>query len=161
MRCPKCNCIDDKVIDSRTSREGATIRRRRECLECHHRFTTYEHVESPTLMVVKRDGRREEFSREKLMVGVRRACQKRPVSEEQIERMVEGILNDLSNDFDGEIISKDIGARVMEGLRTLDPIAYVRYASVYRRFEEAIDFVQEVKKLEVKHDTLTARLPGL
>ena len=161
MRCPKCRCVEDKVIDSRTSREGATIRRRRECLECHYRFTTYENVEQPILMVVKRDDRREEFSREKLMAGVRRACQKRPVSEEAIGAMVEGIILDLANGFDGEVSGKDIGARVMEGLRSLDPIAYVRYASVYRRFEEATDFVQEVKKLETKHDTLTARLPGL
>lgn len=161
MRCPKCRCVEDKVIDSRTSREGATIRRRRECLECHYRFTTYENVEQPILMVVKRDDRREEFSREKLMAGIRRACQKRPVSEEAIGAMVEGIILDLANGFDGEVSGKDIGARVMEGLRSLDPIAYVRYASVYRRFEEATDFVQEVKKLETKHDTLTARLPGL
>lgn len=161
MRCPKCGCIEDKVIDSRTSREGATIRRRRECFECHYRFTTYEHVEQPTLMVVKRDDRREEFSREKLLSGIRRACQKRPVSEEQISTMVERIVNDLSSTCDGEISCKEIGSRVMEELRAIDPIAYVRYASVYRRFEEATDFVQEVKKLETKHDTLTARLPGL
>ncbi|MBL9171693.1 MAG: transcriptional repressor NrdR [Verrucomicrobiales bacterium] len=161
MRCPKCGCVDDKVIDSRTSREGATIRRRRECLECHFRFTTYEHVELPTLMVVKRDGRREEFSREKLAAGIRRACQKRPVSEEAIVSVVETIMTDLSNAYEGEVQGKDIGARVMDELRGLDPIAYVRYASVYRRFEEATDFVQEVKKLETKHDTLTARLPGL
>ncbi len=161
MRCPKCSCIDDKVIDSRTSREGATIRRRRECLECHYRFTTYEHVERLTLMVVKRDDRREEFSREKLLSGIRRACQKRPVSEEAVEAMVENLIHDLSNTFEGEVPCKEIGARVMDALRALDPVAYVRYASVYRRFEEATEFVQEVKKLETKHDTLTARLPGL
>jgi transcriptional repressor NrdR len=118
-------------------------------------------VEQPTLMVVKRDDRREEFSREKLLSGIRRACQKRPVSEEQISTMVERIVNDLSSTCDGEISCKEIGSRVMEELRAIDPIAYVRYASVYRRFEEATDFVQEVKKLETKHDTLTARLPGL
>lgn len=161
MRCPKCACLEDKVIDSRTSREGATIRRRRECLACHFRFTTYEHVEQPTLIVVKRDGRREEFSREKLASGIRRACQKRPVAEDSIEALVERIMNDLSSQFDGEVGCKEIGSRVMEGLRALDPIAYVRYASVYRRFEEATDFVHEVQKLETKHDTLTARLPGL
>ena len=145
MRCPKCGFPDDKVIDSRSSREGVTIRRRRECLDCHHRFTTYEHVERPTLMVVKRDGRREEFQREKLLSGIRRACQKRPVGEPEIESLAEEILGDLSNTFDGEVSTKDIGSRVMERLRTMDPIAYVRYASVYRRFEEATDFVQEVK----------------
>ncbi|MBM3846032.1 MAG: transcriptional repressor NrdR [Verrucomicrobia bacterium] len=161
MRCPKCGCVDDKVIDSRSSREGATVRRRRECVGCLHRFTTYEHVEEQVLVVVKRDGRREDFSREKLAGGIRRACQKRPVSEEQIMQLVDSIINDLSSGPDGEVQGREIGARVMDALRGLDPIAYVRYASVYRRFEEATDFVQEVKKLEVKHDTLTARLPGL
>ena len=162
MRCPKCRCVEDKVIDSRTSREGATIRRRRECLECHYRYTTYENVEQPILMVVKRDDRREEFSREKLMAGIRRACQKRPVSEEAIGAMVEGIILDLANGFDGEVSGKDIGARVMEGLRSLDPIAYVRYASVYRRFEEAGDFVEVATKLEQqRHDSATLRLPGI
>src|SRR5713226_6360200 len=137
MRCSKCGCQDDKVIDSRASREGSTIRRRRECIGCGHRFTTYEEVERPRLMVLKRDNRREEFSREKLTAGMQKACQKRPVSQEAI------------------------GERVMTGLRGLDPVAYVRYASVYRRFEEATDFVAEVKKLENKLDTLTARLPGI
>ena len=161
MRCPKCSCSDDKVIDSRTSREGAAIRRRRECLACHFRFTTYEQVEQPKLVVVKRDGRREEFSREKLLAGIRRACQKRPVGEEALEDIVERIISDVSGAVDGEVSCTDIGSRVMDGLRQVDPIAYVRYASVYRRVEEATDFVQEVKKLEAKHDTLTARLPGL
>ena len=161
MRCPKCGCNDDKVIDSRASREGSTIRRRRECLKCEHRFTTYEQVERPRLMVIKRDGRSEEFSRGKLRSGIEKACQKRPVSQEEIDDLVEKIVDDLSNNFDREITCKDIGERVMFGLRGVDPVAYVRYASVYRRFEEATDFVQEVKKLEKKHDTLTARLPGL
>jgi transcriptional repressor NrdR len=161
MRCPKCSCQDDKVIDSRASREGSTIRRRRECIGCGHRFTTYEEVERPRLMVLKRDGRREEFSREKLMAGVQKACQKRPVSQEAIEEVVEQIVDDLSNNFDREVPCHAVGERVMAGLRGLDPVAYVRYASVYRRFEEAIDFVDEVKKLEKPHDTLTARLPGI
>ena len=161
MRCPKCGCNDDKVIDSRASREGSTIRRRRECLKCEHRFTTYEQVERPRLMVIKRDGRSEEFSRGKLRSGIEKACQKRPVSQEEIDDLVEKIVDDLSNNFDREITCKDIGERVMFGLRGVDPVAYVRYASVYRRFEEATDFVQEVKKLEKKHDTLTARLPGI
>jgi len=161
MRCPKCGCQDDKVIDSRGSREGSTIRRRRECVGCGHRFTTYEEVERPRLMVLKRDGRREEFSREKLMAGVQKACQKRPVSQEAIEEAVERIVDDLSNHFDREVPCHAVGERVMAGLRGLDPVAYVRYASVYRRFEEAIDFVDEVKKLEKPHDTLTARLPGI
>jgi transcriptional repressor NrdR len=161
MRCPKCGCQDDKVIDSRSSKEGATIRRRRECTACAHRFTTYEEVERGRLMVLKRDGRREEFSREKLLLGLQKACQKRPVSQEAIETVVQEIVEDLSNTFDREVPGSAIGERVMAGLRALDPVAYVRYASVYRRFDEATDFVQEVKKLEKKHDTLTARLPGI
>lgn len=161
MRCPKCACQDDKVIDSRASREGSTIRRRRECLGCSHRFTTYEEIERASLMVVKRDGRREEFSREKLLSGLQKACEKRPVSQEAIEQLVEEITDNLSNNFDREVPCDEIGARVMAGLRGLDQVAFVRFASVYRRFEEATDFVQEVKKLEKRHDTLTARLPGL
>ncbi len=161
MRCPKCGCQDDKVIDSRASREGAAIRRRRECIGCRHRFTTYEEVERGRLMVTKRDDRREEFSREKLLSGVQKACQKRPVSQEAIDSLVQQIVDELSNSYEREVPCKAIGERVMAGLRVLDPVAYVRYASVYRRFEEATDFVQEVKKLEIKNDTLTARLPGI
>lgn len=149
------------MIDSRASREGSTIRRRRECVGCGHRFTTYEEVERPRLMVLKRDNRREEFSREKLTAGMQKACQKRPVSQEAIAELVERIVDDLANTFDREVSCEAIGERVMAGLRGLDPVAYVRYASVYRRFEEATDFVAEVKKLEKKLDTLTARLPGI
>src|ERR1051325_1789511 len=161
MRCPKCGCQDDKVIDSRASREGATIRRRRECTACSHRFTSYEEVERARLMVLKRDGRREEFSREKLFSGVQKACEKRPVTQEQVVNLVEQLIDDLSTSFEREVPGSEIGERVMRGLRALDPVAYVRYASIYRRFEEATDFVQEVKKMEKPYDTLTARLPGL
>jgi transcriptional repressor NrdR len=149
------------VIDSRASREGSTIRRRRECIGCGHRFTTYEAIERARLIVVKRDGRREEFSREKLLAGITKACQKRSVSREAIEDLVERIVDELSSQFDREVPATEIGGRVMDGLRGLDAVAYVRYASVYRRFEEATEFVQEVKKLEKPHDTLTARLPGI
>lgn len=161
MRCPKCGCPEDRVIDSRASRDGAAIRRRRECIRCKHRFTTYEQVERARLIVVKRDGRREEFSRDKLLTGIMRACQKRPVSQEAIEALVERITEELATNYGGEVPSRDIGLRVMDGLRALDAVAYIRFASVYRRFEEATEFVQEVKKLEKGHDTLTARLPGL
>ena len=161
MRCPKCAGQDDRVIDSRASREGATIRRRRECTACGHRYTTYEEIERPRLMVVKRDGRVEEFSREKLTASIQKACQKRPVTQETIVNLVEQIVDDLGNRFDRDVPSEALGGRVMETLRDLDPVAYVRYASIYRRFEEATDFVQEVKKLEKPHDTLTARLPGI
>ena len=161
MRCPKCACQDDKVIDSRSSREGATIRRRRECSNCAHRFTTYEQVEKASLIVLKRDGRREEYTREKLISGIRKACQKRPVSEDAMEALVDRIEDELGSQYEREVPCLDIGALVMSGLRILDGVAYVRYASIYRRFEEATEFVQEVKKLEIKHDTLTARLPGI
>ena len=150
MRCPKCGCQDDKVIDSRASREGATIRRRRECLECAFRFTTYEEIEHEGLMVVKRDNRREQFSREKLQAGLKKACQKRPVSPTLIEDLVEKIVDEITGRFDQEVPSMEIGERVMEGLRSLDPVAYVRYASVYRRFQEATEFVREVNNLEAK-----------
>jgi transcriptional repressor NrdR len=161
MRCPKCGCQDDKVIDSRGSREGSTIRRRRECLKCNHRFTTYEEIEHEGLMVIKRDGRREEFSKEKLHSGVKKACQKRPISPQAIEDLVEKIVDEITDRYEGEVPGMAIGERVMEGLRELDHVAYVRFASVYRRFQEAEDFLNAVKKLEVKSDTATFRLPGI
>lgn len=148
MRCPKCGCQDDKVIDSRASREGATIRRRRQCIACAHRFTTYEEIEREGLMVLKRDGRHEEFSREKLLFGVRKACQKRPISPKVMEDLVENIVDEVTGKFEREVPSEAIGRLVMGGLREIDDVAYVRFASVYRRFKEATDFVQEVKKLE-------------
>ncbi|HWI56806.1 MAG TPA: transcriptional regulator NrdR [Bacillota bacterium] len=147
MRCPKCGCQDDKVIDSRASREGAIIRRRRECVACGFRFTTYEEVERGGLLVLKRDGRREEFSKEKLLAGIKRACQKRPISPKTIEDLVERIVNEVTDKFEREVPAEAIGKLVMEGLRQIDEVAYVRFASVYRRFQEATDFVQEVKKL--------------
>jgi len=148
MRCPKCGDQDDKVIDSRASREGATIRRRRECSKCAHRFTTYEEVEHEGLMVLKRDGRREEFSREKLLSGLKKACQKRPVSLKAMDELVDHIVAVVTEKFDSEVPGEFIGKLVMDGLRELDDVAYVRFASVYRRFQEATDFVSEVKKLE-------------
>jgi transcriptional repressor NrdR len=150
MRCPKCGCQDDKVIDSRGSREGATIRRRRECLKCGYRFTTYEEIERAGLFVVKRDGRREEFSKDKLLSGIKKACQKRPISPKAIEDLVERIENEVTDKYEREIPGEVIGKLVMDSLRQLDEVAYVRFASVYRRFQEATDFVQEVKKLEAK-----------
>jgi transcriptional repressor NrdR len=148
MRCTKCGWQEDKVIDSRASKEGSTIRRRRECLACGHRFTTYEQIEHEGLMVIKRDGRAEEFSREKLLAGIRKACQKRPISAKTIEDLSAKILDDVTEKFDREVPSLDLGERVMEGLRAIDHVAYVRFASVYRRFQEASDFVHVVRKLE-------------
>ncbi len=150
MRCPKCGCQDDKVIDSRASREGATIRRRRQCVACGYRFTTYEEIERGGLVVLKRDGRREEFSREKLLSGLRKACQKRPVGPKIIEDLVERMVLEVTDKFEREVPAEAIGKLVMEGLRQIDEVAYVRFASVYRRFQEATDFVHEVNKLEAK-----------
>src|ERR1700721_3240672 len=116
MRCPKCGCQDDKVIDSRASREGSTIRRRRECLQCSHRFTTYEEVEHEGLMVVKRDGRREEFSKDKLLNGLKKACQKRPISPQAIEDLVAKIVDEITDKYENEVPGMAIGERVMEGL---------------------------------------------
>jgi len=150
MRCPKCGGQEDRVVDSRASREGATIRRRRECTACNHRYTTYEEVEHDQLMVLKRDGRREEFSKDKLLSGLRKACQKRPISPKAIEDLVERIVDVVGGKFDREVPAEFVGKMVMDGLREIDDVAYVRFASVYRRFQEATDFVQEVKKLEAK-----------
>lgn len=150
MRCPKCGGQDDKVVDSRASREGATIRRRRECAACGHRFTTYEEIEHEGLMVLKRDDRREEFSKEKLLSGIRKACQKRPISPKVIEDLVEKIVDMVTDKYEREVPAEFIGKQVMDGLREIDDVAYVRFASVYRRFQEATDFVHEVKKLEAK-----------
>lgn len=162
MRCPKCGYQENKVIDSRLSREGATIRRRRECAQCHQRFTTYEEIQHEGLMVIKRDGKREEFAKEKILAGLRKACQKRPVSALQIEELVERVVDEITDRFDREIPCMEIGERVMEGVRELDKVAYVRFASIYRRFEEINEFVQEVKKLEEKrNDSATLRLPGI
>jgi len=138
------------VIDSRASREGATIRRRRECIACGFRFTTYEEVERSGLMVLKRDGRREEFSKDKLASGLKKACQKRPISPKTIEEVVERIVNEVTDKYDREVPAEVIGKLVMDGLRQMDDVAYVLFASVYRRFQEATDFVHEVKKLEGK-----------
>ena len=138
------------MIDSRASREGATIRRRRQCIGCGYRFTTYEEIECGGLVVVKRDGRREELSTEKLLSGIRKACQKRPISPKITEDLVERIVNEVSDKYEREVPAEFIGKLVMDGLRQIDEVAYVRFASVYRRFQEATDFVHEVKKLESK-----------
>lgn len=147
MRCPKCGTQEDRVIDSRSSKEGATIRRRRECLSCSHRFTTYEEIEHELLTVIKRDGRREPFSREKLVTGIQRACQKRPVSAEAIADAVERIVEGLAAEYEREVPAPAVGERVMRELRALDPVAYIRFASIYRQFEEITDFVEEATRL--------------
>ena len=140
MRCPKCTSIEDKVIDSRISKEGNTIRRRRECLECGHRFTTTENLVRDGMAVIKRDGRREEFDREKLVRSVRAACHKRPIDVEQVAMLVEDTIDALEAQFESEIPSRAIGEGIMQRLRSVDQVAYVRFASVYRNFREAKDF---------------------
>jgi transcriptional repressor NrdR len=147
MRCPKCTSIDDKVIDSRISREGSTIRRRRECLECGHRFSTTEELIRDGLVVVKRDGRREDFSREKLGHAVRAACHKRPVDAEQITMLVDDVIDALEARYDSEIPSGAIGDAVMQRLRTVDQVAYVRFASVYKEFRDVNEFMHEITAL--------------
>ena len=147
MRCLKCGHLDDKVIDSRTSRDGKTIRRRRECLRCTHRFTTYEQVEKENLRVLKRDGRYEELDRHKLLAGIKKACEKRPISSTQIEEVVSEIMTELEDKYDREVPSTVIGEKMMQRLRKLDEVAYVRFASVYRQFRDVNEFVNEIQKL--------------
>ena len=148
MRCPKCGSIDDKVIDSRTGKDGTSIRRRRVCLSCGNRFTTYESIERLDLRVIKRDGRSEAFDPQKILNSFTKACEKRPITREQIERMVDDLHVRLESSGVIDIPSREIGLRVMEKLRALDPVAYVRYASVYREFQEVGDFLEEIQTLE-------------
>ena len=148
MRCPKCGRQRDKVIDSRTIHTGAAIRRRRVCSACGHRYTTYEQIERANLMVLKHDGRTEEFSHEKLIAGLQKACQKRPISHEAMEELLDRVVRQVTEKYEHEVPADVIGRALMDELRKLDQVAYVRFASVYRRFQEATDFVHEVKKLE-------------
>lgn len=143
MRCPYCGCEDTSVKDSRPTDENASIRRRRECPDCAGRFTTFERIQLRELFVIKRSGRKVPFDRDKLLQSINIALRKRPIEEERIERMVSGIVRQLESTGDAEVQSSEIGQRVMEALRGLDPVAYVRFASVYRDFREASDF-QEV-----------------
>lgn len=147
MRCVQCGSQKDKVLDSRTSKDGTSIRRRRECLRCSYRYTTYEQIERTELRVIKRDGTRETLNREKLMSGLIKACEKRPVSMERLDRSVEEILADLHKDHVSEVPSSIIGSKVMEQLHDIDPVAYVRYVSVYRQFEDVNEFIREIQQL--------------
>jgi len=139
--------LDDKVIDSRSVRNGDVIRRRRVCLQCGFRFTTYEEVIKTSLRVIKRDGRHEELDRRKLLSGIERACEKRPISAQQIETMVDTILSELESEFEREVPSTVIGQKVMDQLEEMDEVAYVRFASVYRRFRDVNQFLSEVEGL--------------
>jgi transcriptional repressor NrdR len=148
MRCPYCGTTEDRVVDSRESREGEVIRRRRECVACGRRFTSYEKIELMPFQVVKRDQRREPYEREKLMRGLQVACRKRPVSQSQLEEIADSIERTMQDAGEREIASQQLGRIVMDRLRGLDPVAYVRFASVYRRFEDVDAFVKELHGLK-------------
>lgn len=152
MRCPKCTSIEDKVIDSRISKEGSSIRRRRECLECGHRYSTTEFIVREGIVVIKRDGRREDFDREKLARSARAACQKRPVDAEQIGMLIEDVIDALEAQYDSDIPSRAIGDAVMQRLRKIDEVAYVRFASVYKEFRDVSEFMHEINALDKKPD---------
>jgi transcriptional repressor NrdR len=153
MRCPICEQDNDKVVDSRTAQGGDVIRRRRKCLGCGHKFTTYEAIEHAPLYVVKKDNRREPFQREKLLEGIVTACKKRPVSMESIEKLVHTIEMEIHAGFQVEVPSGKIGEKVMSGLRQLDEVAYVRFASVYRQFKDAEEFIEELRKLKTEQES--------
>jgi transcriptional repressor NrdR len=150
MRCPKCQARDDKVIDSRAIKDETVIRRRRECLACENRFTTYEEIERDDLRVLKRDGRYEAFDRRKLITGLDKACEKRPVSRELIEKTVNEMIDELTKKHGDEISTTAIGEKIMQHLRGLDEVAYVRFASVYRKFRDIKEFVNEVQSLHLE-----------
>ncbi len=147
MKCPFCNFIDSKVVDSRPTDEGSSIRRRRECLGCGKRFTTYETVERLPLMLVKRDGTREPYDRQKLLSGVMKACEKRPVPQARLEQLVDEVEQKLFGTLEYEVSSQAIGELVMEQLKTIDEVSYVRFASVYRQFKDINTFVDELNTL--------------
>ena len=147
MKCPFCGFDDSKVVNSRSARGGNSIRRRRECVECHKRFTTHETIENIPLFVIKKDGRREEFDREKITKGILRACEKRDVAVERIEEIVNVIEKSLYNEMTREVSAKKIGDMIMKRLRDMDEVAYIRFASVYMNFKEVNEFAKEVRAL--------------
>ena len=147
MKCPVCQCLESKVLDSRPADEGSTIRRRRECMECKKRFTTYERIETIPMMVVKKDNSRQPFDRAKLISGIRRACEKRPVPADVIEKAADEIESALNATLNSEISTERIGELVMEKLKTIDQVAYVRFASVYRQFKDINTFMEELAKI--------------
>jgi transcriptional repressor NrdR len=147
MKCPFCHEDNDRVIDTRASEDGFAIRRRRECLACKRRYTTYEHIERATVKIVKKDGSREPFDRLKIKRGLEKACWKRPISDSQLEKVLSEVENEIDSDFEAEVESREVGEMVMRRLRDLDEVAYVRFASVYRQFKDARDFVDELKPM--------------
>ncbi len=148
MRCPACGFQDDKVIDSRVVKDGFGVRRRRECLACAHRFSTYESIIQVDLKVVKRNNEREDFDQDKLRRGIENACYKRPLDPEDVNRLIDDVSQSIQRDFDREVSSAEIGNRVMAALRKLDQVAYVRFASVYRKFQDVEEFIDEIRSLK-------------
>ena len=148
MQCPKCSAKDTRVIDSRVGKNGRTIRRRRQCSECNYRFNTLEEILRENLVVIKRDGRREEFDRNKILNGIRRACEKRPIDLEQIDMLISDVTLELESQGEFEIPGRVIGEKVMEKLKNIDQIAYVRFASVYKDFRDISEMAKEISELE-------------
>ena len=149
MKCPFCLNLEDKVLESRETEDGSVIRRRRECLSCRGRFTSYERLEEKPVLVIKRDGRREQFSREKIIKGIMHACEKRPVSVETVENMVDAIERNIHREAGREVLSSKIGEMVMDKLQATDKIAYIRFDSVYRKFEDLSEFIKEVEEITI------------
>jgi transcriptional repressor NrdR len=147
MRCPACGHEGDKVIDSRSAREGQAVRRRRECSDCRHRYTTYEFVEQAAILVVKKDGRREPYSRDRILAGLIKACEKRPISRAQLEELVDDVEREVLAEARSEVSSRDIGEAVMNRLQNVDEVAYVRFASVYRSFRDLNQFMDALRGL--------------
>ncbi len=160
MRCPRCGHLEDRVIDSRQSREGDSIRRRRECEGCGARFTSYERIEQPVPLIIKRDGRREAYQRDKLLAGLRRACEKRPVSSDAIEALVDRVEARLAETGDPEVPSRTLGDVVMAELETFDQVAWLRFASVYRSFQEVGEFFQAAARLRPADQADTEAAPA-
>lgn len=150
MRCTRCGHLEDKVIDSRAAHDGEIIRRRRMCVRCGHRYTTREEIVKAHLRIIKRDGRHEDLDRNKLISGIQRACEKRPVSAEQVDTLVDTIISELESEYEREVPSESIGEKVMEKLEKLDEVAYVRFASVYRRFKDVNQFLNAIETLAGK-----------
>jgi transcriptional repressor NrdR len=161
MRCPFCGFLEDKVVDSRESKDGDSIRRRRECLECGRRFTSYERIDEIPYMVIKKDGRREAFERNKVMSGLLRACEKRPISAAQLEAIVDEVEKSVQDSSDRELSTSEVGKIIMKRLKQLDKVAYVRFASVYLEFEDVSEFMSELKDLvRSREKTQTNRRPA-
>jgi len=152
MKCPFCGCENDKVVDSRESKEGESIRRRRECMKCEKRFTTYERIDEIPYMVVKKDGRREKFERQKVLTGLLKACEKRPISMGKLEQIVNEVEQYVIDSPERERTVKELGEQIMEGLKHLDKVAYIRFASVYRDFQDVSEFHSELEHLMSARD---------